>query len=146
MWDVSGVDGAAPAWLAIVNALHADAAERGAARRPRRCVRAGGEWFLAGTEPARARRATRAAAAPHRIVAPQDGAVLVLDPDIPDTRERTWIEAAPRDPRATLRDRRPRDRLGRRSRVLWPLARGRHELTLVAADGAPLDAVSFVVR
>ena len=144
MWSVSGVDGAAPAWLAIVNALHAGVPSEAPAPPPT-LVRAGGEWFLPGTEPASLAVATRAAAAPHRIVAPQDGAVLVLDPDIPDSRERTWIEAAPRDPHATLAiDGHP---IGSAAApLLWPLAQGRHQLTLVAADGARLDAVSFVVR
>ncbi len=108
-------------------------------------MRANAEWFLAGTEPAALSTATHAAAAPQRIVAPQDGAVLVLDPDIPDARERTWIEAAPRDPRATLSiDGRAIGSAG--APLLWPLARGRHELALAAPDGARLDAVSFVVR
>jgi len=30
--------------------------------------------------------------------------------------------------------------------VLWPLARGRHELALVDAAGATLDTAAFVVR
>ena len=144
MWSVSGVDGAAPAWLAIVHALHA-AEPSEAPVPPATLVRAHGEWFLPGTEPAQLAAATRDASAPRRIVAPRDGAVLVLDPDIPDTRERTWIEAAPSDPAATLAiDGRP---IGSAAEPrLWPLARGRHELTLVAADGVRLDAVSFVVR
>lgn len=144
MWSVSGVDGAAPAWLAIVNALHADAPSD-APIAPATLVHARGEWFLPGTEPPALAVATHAAASPHRIVAPQDGALLVLDPDIPDARERTWIEAAPRDPHATLAiDGRA---IGSAAEpLLWSLARGRHELTLVAADGAQLDAISFVVR
>ena len=144
MWSVSGVDGAAPAWLAIVHALHA--AEPSAAPSPPvTLVRAHDEWFLAGTEPGELAAATRSASAPRRIVAPQDGAVLVLDPDIPDTRERTWIEAAPGASAATFAiDGRP---IGSAAApLLWPLARGRHELTLLAEDGARLDAVSFVVR
>jgi penicillin-binding protein 1C len=144
MWSVSGVDGAAPAWLEIVNALHADLPS-GAPPAPPALVRANAEWFLAGTEPAVLATATRSAASPHRILAPQDGAVLVLDPDIPDARERTWIEAAPRDPRATLQiDGRAIGSAG--APVLWPLERGRHELALVDSAGARLDALSFVVR
>ena len=144
MWNVSGVDGAAPAWLEIVNALHADLPSEAPAPPPG-LVRANAAWFLAGSEPAALATATRAAASPRRIVAPQQGAVLVLDPDIPDARERTWIEAAPRDPRATLQiDGRA---IGSAAApVLWPLARGRHELALVDSAGARLDAVSFVVR
>jgi penicillin-binding protein 1C len=144
MWSVSGVDGAAPAWLAIVHALHAELPSE-APPAPAGLVRANAEWFLAGTEPVGLATSTRSAAAPRRIIAPPDGAVLVLDPDIPDTRERTWIEATPRDPQTTFAiDGRA---IGSAAApLLWPLARGRHELTLVAADGARLDAVSFVVR
>ena len=144
MWSVSGVDGAAPAWLEIVNALHADLPSE-APPPPAALVRANADWFLAGTEPAALATATRAAAAPRRIVSPQQGAVLILDPDIPDSRERTWIEAAPSDPRATLQlDGRA---IGSAAApLLWPLERGRHELVLVASDGARLDALSFVVR
>jgi penicillin-binding protein 1C len=144
MWSVSGVDGAAPAWLAIVNALHADAPSEAPAA-PAALVHARGEWFLPGTEPPALAVATRAAASPHRIVAPQHGALLVLDPDIPDARERTWIEAAPRDPRATLAIN-GRAIGSAAEPLLWSLARGRHELTLFAGDGTELDAISFVVR
>jgi penicillin-binding protein 1C len=144
MWGVSGVDGAAPAWREIVNALHADLPSA-APVAPAGLVRTNAEWFLAGTEPTALAAATHGAAAPRRIVAPQDGAVLVLDPDIPDARERTWIEATPRDPQATLSiDGRAIGSAG--APLLWPLARGRHELALVASDGVRLDAVSFVVR
>ena len=144
MWSVSGVDGAAPAWLEIVSALHAELPSE-APPPPPALLRADAEWFLAGTEPVALAIATRASASPRRIVTPQQGAVLVLDPDIPDSRERTWIEAAPRDPRATLQlDGRA---IGSAAApLLWPLERGRHELTLLAADGARLDAVSFTVR
>jgi penicillin-binding protein 1C len=144
MWSVSGVDGAAPAWLEIVNALHAELPSE-APPPPPALVRADADWFLAGTEPVALAIATRASAAPRRIVTPQQGAVLVLDPDIPDSRERTWIEAAPRDPRATLQlDGRA---IGSAAApLLLPLERGRHELSLLAADGARLDAVSFTVR
>jgi penicillin-binding protein 1C len=144
MWSVSGVDGAAPAWLEIVNALHVDLPSE-APSPPPALVRANAEWFLAGTPPAVMAASTHRAAAPQRIVAPQQGDVLVLDPDIPDARERTWIEAATSDPRTTLQiDGRA---IGSAAAPrLWPLERGRHELVLVASDGARLDAVSFVVR
>jgi penicillin-binding protein 1C len=145
MWDVSGVDGAAPAWLEIVHALHRDAAGP-PPQAPPGLVRAGGEWFLAGSEPAPlARDAGAPSVREARIVAPQDGTVLALDPDIPDARERLLLEAWP--PGSALALRLDGKAVGSsRAPVLWRPRRGRHELALVAPDGAVLDSVSFLVR
>jgi penicillin-binding protein 1C len=98
---------------------------------------------LAGSAPAE--RPLASARAPRRILAPQDGSILALDPDIPDGRERTLLEAEPRDAALSLLlDGR---RVGAADApVLWPLARGRHVLALADAAGAELDAVAFVVR
>jgi penicillin-binding protein 1C len=141
MWGVSGVDGAAPAWREIVDALPRDGDE--APAPPPGLERAGSDWAMAGT--ASAPVAAAGARAPRRIVAPQDGAVLALDPDIPDGRERTLLEAEPRDAAlALVIDGRA---VGSAAQpVLWSLARGRHELVLVDAGGARVDAVGFVVR
>ena len=141
MWGVSGVDGAAPAWREIVDALATDA---GPAPAPPPGLERGGDgWLLAGTAPVSA--AAPAALAPRRILAPQDGSLLALDPDIPAGRERTLLEAEPRDAAlALVLDGR---RVGNAADpVLWPLARGRHTLALVDATGAEVDAVGFVVR
>jgi penicillin-binding protein 1C len=144
MWDVSGVDGAAPAWLEIVHALHGELPSPPPAP-PAGLARAGREWFLAGTEPAPLAAHERSRVAARRIVAPRDGAVLARDPDIPDASERVWLEALPRDGRLVLAvDGR---RVGRADApVLWPLERGRHELALLDEHGAELDAVTFSVR
>jgi len=140
MWGVSGVDGAAPAWRAIVDALGGDA--NGPAQ-PSGIENVGGDFALAGTAPAERPIATPRA--PRRILAPQDGSILALDPDIPDEREATLLEAEPRDGALSLViDGR---RVGSAAdAVLWPLARGRHELALVDAAGATLDTAAFVVR
>jgi penicillin-binding protein 1C len=143
MWDVSGVDGAAPAWLAIVHALHEDVPSE-APPPPPGVVRAGGEWYLAGSEPA-----ALAAAPPSpreaRIVAPEDGLVLALDPDIPASRERLLLEASPRDPSLALRlDGRPLGSAG--APLLWALERGRHALALVGPEGRVVHSVRFEVR
>jgi penicillin-binding protein 1C len=142
MWGVSGVDGAAPAWLAIVESLPSDSND--APPPPPGVVRAGAGFVLAGTEPATV-APPRDARAPRRIVAPRDGAVLALDPDIPDARERTLVEVAPADPSLRLvLDGAPLGDAG--APRLWPLAHGRHELRLVDARGRAVDAVGFVVR
>jgi len=143
MWDVSGVDGAAPAWLAIVDALH-EGVPSEAPPPPPGVLRAGGEWYLAGSEPA-----ALAAAPPGpreaRIVSPEDGLVLALDPDIPASRERLLLEASPRDPSLALRlDGRP---LGSADAPrLWAPERGRHALALVGPEGRVVHSVRFEVR
>ena len=145
MWDVSGVDGAAPAWLAIVAALH-EGAPSEAPAPPAGLVRVAGEWYLAGTEPG---AAGPPSAAPGRrdarILAPEDGLVLALDPDIPDTRERLLLEAAPGSEGLALRlDGRSLGPAG--APLLWQPQRGRHSLALVGPEGAVLDRVAFEVR
>jgi penicillin-binding protein 1C len=145
MWDVSGVEGAAPAWLAIVNALH-EGVPSDPPAPPAGVVRAGREWFLAGTEPAAlAAAATASRARDARIVAPEDGLILALDPDIPDARERLRLEAGPAADGLVLRlDGRDLGPAG--SPVLWQPERGQHRLALVGAEGAVLHTVSFEVR
>jgi penicillin-binding protein 1C len=144
MWDVSGVDGAAPAWLEIVHALHRDRSSE-APTPPAGLVREAGEWFLRGSEPPASPPRAAPGAAPRRILAPLDGTLLARDPDIPDARERIWIEAEPRDPRLALRlDGRE---IGTAATpLLWPLSPGRHELALLDETDAQLDVVSFTVR
>jgi penicillin-binding protein 1C len=78
MWSVSGVDGAAPAWLAIVTHC------RG--RRRSTAAPAGLVRTKRGFSPDGARclaRCCAGAPVPHRRAG---SAVLVLDPDIPDAR------------------------------------------------------------
>jgi penicillin-binding protein 1C len=92
MHDVSGVTGAAPVWLEIMNALHANQPSESPAAPPGVRVmevrfepaieHVRREWFIVGTE-------TPVVLAPatlhgrNRIESPPRGAVIALDPDIP---------------------------------------------------------------
>jgi penicillin-binding protein 1C len=154
MWDVSGVSGAAPAWLEIMLRLHAGRPGRGPAPPPgvvkRRVafpgVSGGGreEWFLSGTEPP---AAVIAAAAPpaEGIRYPVDGTIVAIDPDIPEGRQFVFFEAEGRGTGryweldgAALG---PAD-----APFPWRPAPGKHRLALVGRDGTRVDAVSFEVR
>ena len=147
MHDVSGISGAAPAWTAIMRGLHADTPSRppvppkGLNRKrfqpPGEPVRE--EWFLAGTEPAGATWA--AATPPAAIVAPDDGAILALDPDLPRERQRLTFRAshAPADAWWQIDEQ-------RLPSPDWLLTRGRHQLRLKDRDARELDAVAFEVR
>jgi penicillin-binding protein 1C len=142
MWDVSGMDGAAPVWLELMNALH-EGDPGGAPAPPRGLVRAAGEWWLEGSEPAPGLGAESPRVA--RILSPARDQRIALDPDIPRARERVLLEAEPRG--ADLSWSLDGEPLGSAAvPLLWPPARGRHELILHDASGRPLDAVSFVVR
>jgi penicillin-binding protein 1C len=141
MWNVSGISGAAPAWLEIMNALHEDEASA-APRAPSGLVRRGREWFLSGTEPAEA----AAAPAPPRprLASPVSGTIIALDPDIPQGRQRVPFEAEGGDGlRFTLNG----QDIGAASRTVdWEPAAGRYTLALVDGTGRALDAAAFEVR
>ncbi len=142
MWQVSGVDGAAPAWLQIIEGLH-QARPSLAPETPNGVVLRESEWYLAGTEPAAQELAS--APRPRRIRSPSEGSIIALDPDIPKHRERVFLESDPPD--AQLRWRLDGAPLGAAGSLgLWQPVRGRHRLELVDAAGSTLDAVRFEVR
>ena len=145
MWNVSGVEGAAPVWHAVVSWLSREGASP-APGPPPGLVRADGEWYLRGTEPAvGAAGPAQDAGPPSRIASPVDGTVVALDPDIPLGRERIALRADP--PAGDLRFELDGRRVGpAASPVLWAPERGRHELVLVDVNGATLDRVAFDVR
>jgi penicillin-binding protein 1C len=148
MRDVSGVTGAAPVWAAIVRRLEGAS---GAPPPPRpdglvaRQVRFASaepprdEWFVAGTElavSAPVDAGLRAA----RILAPADGTIVALDPDIPARLQRVTLLA---DPPA-----RARWRVNGRAQPEnhWSPVPGNHAIELVDERGRVLDAVRVTVR
>jgi penicillin-binding protein 1C len=146
MWHVSGVDGAAPVWLALMNALH-EGAPAAPPEPPANVVRsASGGFALRGTERAVAPGAPRVATAPlARITSPARDLAIALDPDIPPLRQRVLVDVQPRSAALQLAlDGAP---LGPADAPrFWEPARGRHALVLLDAAGAELDRVEFVVR
>jgi penicillin-binding protein 1C len=152
MRDVTGVSGAAPAWLEILSALEAGGAEGETPVPPGIVPRAIAfplgvepvrrEWFLDGTEPnGEAPMPIRGRA---RIVAPAAGSVLAEDPDIPPSRQRVAFESE--GPSGALW-RLDGHELGSADRVfLWRPRPGRHQLSLLDGGGDELDRVEFTVR
>lgn len=108
MHNVTGVTGAGPIWADVMEAV---ASKYGSGRSPapptnlvKRHVRfasdgdsveaSRNEWFLRGTEPSGATVAAReASGAGARILAPTDGAIIALDPDIPLANQRVLLKS-----------------------------------------------------
>ncbi len=153
MRDVSGVTGAAPVWSEVMAWLHRRVP--GLPPRPPAGVRAESvsfvhgiepdrvEWFLEGTQP-EVDLPARLAAEP-RILAPTQGVVIALDPDIPPARQRVLFQA--QVDRRTLRwildgaDVGPCTDL-----FMWEPQPGSHTLFLADEQEHPLDATTFEVR
>jgi penicillin-binding protein 1C len=150
MREVSGVSGAAPLWLEMMNALHGEEADPAAAPPPglvRAAAGAGSaprtEWFIRGTEPAADLSSEAAVGA--RIAYPPAGAVFALDPDIPRGRQRIVFSVQGGGDglrwRLNGRDLGPAE-----TPAYWTPAVGRHLLALRDVTGAMIDSVRFQVR
>jgi penicillin-binding protein 1C len=99
MWNVSGVTGAAPIWIEVMNFLHrSDSSVR--KRVPPALVRkevefpegvapSREEWFIRGTEPDS--KDQKIGHFNPRIVYPPSGTVIALDPDIPPELQKIFF-------------------------------------------------------
>jgi penicillin-binding protein 1C len=151
MWDVSGVTGAAPLWLEVMNYLH----PAGASAPPpppgvesihvdfEPAVEASrDELFVDGT--AVAHVTAKAPETTHpAIVYPGHGEIIAVDPDIPREQQRMRFEAVGTGSDAQWRlNGEPMTEDG----ALWRPRPGKWLLTLHDPAGHKLDEVSFEVR
>jgi penicillin-binding protein 1C len=152
MWNVTGMTGAAPVWIEIMNRLHDKVsslppqAPTGVLARLTDVPSAGvhrREWFLEGTETSVV--SAIAGQADAKISYPAPGTVIALDPDIPAQQQKLFFEARPesRNFRWVL-DGIP---AGTADTVyLWTPVPGKHTLSLTDERNAVLDSVVFEVR
>jgi penicillin-binding protein 1C len=153
MWNVSGMAGAAPVWLEIMDRLHRRAVSRapgmpaGVVARPVRfrdnLEPPRVEWFIEGTEPLEEIAVERRHAVA-RIVYPQPATIITLDPDIPAELQRvSFVGRFAGDSHEWRLDNRA---LGSSATLAWRPERGRHVLTLVDREERVADRVTFVVK
>ena len=153
MWNVSGMTGAAPLWLEIMNRLHPQN-DKTPISPPdgviRCCVQpfsAEGferpEWFIRGTEPASA--SINAVGLLPQIVYPPSGAVFAVDSDIPKNQQRIFFTVRGRmNGLRWVLDGQPfRAAAGK---AAWSPSSGHHLLAICDANGVILDSVRFQVR
>ena len=164
MHNVTGVSGAGPIWADV---MEASAAKFGADRASpppanvlkQRVIFAGlgaaspgrvevgrDEWFVRGTEPATALiRVRETSSEGARIVAPTDGTIIALDPDIPALRQRVQLKSGDASQSAcwTVND----APLGCAATPLaWSPVAGNSVIKLLDSEGNLLDRVTIVVR
>lgn len=157
MRNVTGIAGAAPVWLEVMNYLHRDLPSQ-KPRPPEGVVakriafqpfqgKAVEEWFIAGTEPAGEIISPAAAGSKvwPKIVYPLSETVIAIDPDIPEANQRVVFEAAEGGVAYAWRlD--GNDLPGAGHLLRWKPEKGRHRLSLIGADREILDSIEFEVR
>jgi penicillin-binding protein 1C len=99
MWNVSGITGAAPVWIEMMDFLHRDVpsikreALPGLVRKKiefsQGIPASREEWFIRGTEPNLSDQ--RVGQFNQRIVYPPSGTVIALDPDIPPELQKVFF-------------------------------------------------------
>jgi penicillin-binding protein 1C len=153
MWNVSGVTGAAPMWMEMMDFLHRDIRSikrddfPGLVRKkiefPQEIVPSREEWFIRGTEPDL--QNLGAGDLNPRILYPPSGTVLALDPDIPPELQKVFFVAQVHgDHYQWLLNGSALERAGRT--IPWIPKAGKYHLAIADKDEKVLDYVYFEVR
>jgi penicillin-binding protein 1C len=153
MWNVSGITGAAPIWIEVMNFLHRNdpsikrevlpSLVRKEIEFPQGITPSIKEWFIPGTEPNS--KSQRIAQFNHRIVYPPSGTVIALDPDIPVELQKIFFiaQTSENDFRWILNDA-PMEAAGKT--IPWTPKAGKYSLALADKEEKILDYIDFEVR
>jgi len=153
MWNVSGITGAAPIWVEVMNLL--DRNETIAQDKPplnlaKRRIQSsqsvdssGQEWFIRGTEPGL--RDGKAGQFNDRIVYPPSGTVMAFDPDIPPELQRVFfISQSNEEGLQWALNGHVLEGSGKT--LSWSPNVGKFMLVLLNREGKVIDTVHFEVR
>jgi len=157
MWDVSGISGAAPVWLDVMNYLGRNRA--GVPPKQPKDVVVKRVAFSQASEPERDEYFIRGSGPAEDIVHisngdrtvgkiaisyPADKTIIAIDPDIPAENNLIFFEATTTGRFAWLLN---REKIGEGSKtVSWKPQLGMYRLSLVDHDGKALDSIKFEVR
>ncbi len=153
MRDVTGITGAAPTWLSVMNYLH-DRFGSGQMARPLGVSLANvsfpnevepprQEWFVAKTEPTGS--ASGIDDSSPQILSPAAGAIIALDPDIPARAQRVVFEAS-RGVRNSHWILDGHAIAPVRGELLWTPSVGAHTLSIARDSVNAVQTIQFVVR
>ncbi len=153
MWNVSGVTGAAPIWIEVMNFLHRNdpSMKKGApsslVRRevefPQGVAPSREEWFIRGTQPDSKNQ--KIGQFNPRIVYPPPGTVIALDPDIPPELQKIFfISQTNENEFRWLLNGVPMEAMGKT--IPWIPRAGKYFLALADREEKILDYIYFEVR
>lgn len=161
MWNVTGITGAAPVWLEIMNYLHCDASSlppqppAGVLTKKIRFHHniepMRGERFIQGTEPTSLISSETTILLntihdiPH-ILYPPNGAVVALDPDIPEENRYLFFEASASNNEFEWVLNSEKIGVTSHTTVRWNPKRGKYLLSLMDKQNRIIDSVEFEVR
>jgi len=155
MWNVTGISGAAPVWLEIMNMLHSAAGSR--PPKPTAGVLAKTvqfkkgneperqEWFIKGSEPEIAIVLNTRHEKPS-ITYPALGSIITIDPDIPEENQMVSFQAQPEGRNFLWQLNGKSISPGMMVSFIWKPERGNHVLSITDEKYHILDSVTFVVR
>ena len=153
MWNVSGITGAAPIWIEMMNFLHQS--DSNAKREPpnglvkmkiasrQRGESSREEWFICGTEPNS--RDQNIGQFNQRILYPPSGTVIALDPDIPTELQRVFFISQTNKGSVRWKlNGAPMAAVGKA--IPWTPSAGKYFLAIVDQEDRIIDSIHFEVR
>ena len=157
MWNVTGITGAGPIWRDVISYLHKDLTSDppkpppGLVKR-QVSISPGGrvynEWYLKGSEPPPGqlhRVSVKPAVALAYIQYPTDGAVIAIDPDIPEISQSIRFKSS--GDMSSYNLYLNESLIGPVSKIYdWQPIRGNFQLSLKDALNKTVDTVFFIVR
>ncbi len=160
MWQVSGITGAGPIWLAMMNKLHVSSHSE-APKAPSQITyrdisfehanNERREVFIRGTEPpdpviTSSSLTGLSSGIGSKIRYPVDGMTVTFDPDIPKDLQKIEIKADESDDHLTWQLDQENISSDQPYLDLVRLKRGFHSLRLLSPDGVEIDRVRFLVQ
>jgi penicillin-binding protein 1C len=153
MWNVSGISGAAPIWIEMMNFLHRGIPDikkeplPGLVRKKvefsRGPLASREEWFIRGTEPPLKDQSV--GQLNQRILYPPSGTVIALDPDIPGELQKIFfISQTHEDDLRWVLNGMPLEAVGKA--IPWSPRAGKYFLAIAKENQKVLDYVYFEVR